>query len=487
MLIESLVREGGGAPAIVRSNGDALSYDALRAAISRASRELAARGARGGRAVGVAVADPCGFVVASLAAWDAGAAVVPLDSRAGDGWIAAAARRAGVVATVTSATVEGALELTSGEGAPIDERAALVLFTSGSSAEPKAVLLSSVGIDANVRAIVRYLPIAAHPRTAVVVPLSYSYGLVGQVLTTLHVGATLLLLGDVVFPPLQVDAMRALDARGLSTVPTSLRVLARALAERPAQDAPSLGYVASAGGPLDASTIAATRAAFRGARLYNQYGLTEASPRVAAIDDGEPAFARGSVGRALAGTEVWAACPDGSRAPPGVEGELVIRGPSIMLGYLGDPAGTARVLSGDGALRTGDAGYVDDEGYLFVSGRCDGVVKCGGERVSVEEIAALLRTHAGVREACVIAVPHTDLGATLHAFVEGSTDVVPQLRRLVRALPPAKRPARFTALAALPRTANGKIARAELVALHDHERESPRARDDEHSRREVPR
>jgi long-chain acyl-CoA synthetase len=321
----------------------------------------------------------------------------------------------------------------------------------------------------------------------VVVPLSYSYGLVGQVLTTLHLGATLLLLGDLVFPTLQVDAMRALDARGLSTVPTSLRALARTLAERPAHDAPSLGYVASAGGPLDASTIAATRSAFPGARLYNQYGLTEASPRVAATDDREPAFARGSVGRPLDGTEVWAVCPDGSRAAPGVEGELVVRGPSVMLGYLGDPDETARVLSSDGALRTGDAGYVDDEGYIFVSGRCDGVVKCGGERVSVEEIAAVLRTHEGVRDACVIAVPHTELGATLHAFVEGSADVVAQLRRLVRSLPPAKRPARFTALAALPRTPNGKIARAELFALRERERESSRERDDDESRSESPR
>src|SRR5258708_11513521 len=99
--------------------------------------------------------------------------------------------------------------------------------------------------------------------------------------------------------------MTRLRADGLSSVPASLRIFARAIAE--GAERPKLGYVASAGAPLDAKAAAELRAAFPGARLWNQYGLTEASPRVAAIDDGDPAFARGAAGRPLPGIEVWAA------------------------------------------------------------------------------------------------------------------------------------------------------------------------------------
>ena len=338
-------------------------------------------------------------------------------------------------------------------------RVALVLFTSGSSAEPKGVLLSREGLEANVRAIVDYLPIAKAPRTAVVVPLSYSYGLVGQVLTTLHVGGTLVLLGDLPYPALQVEAMRRLGAQGLSAVPASLRLLARAAIASPATQRPVFAYVASAGAPLDATTVDLVRQAFPGARLWNQYGLTEASPRVTALEDSDEAFDRGSVGRALPGIEVWTCSDDGQRLAPGLEGELVVRGPSVMLGYLDDASGTQRVLSADGSLRTGDAGTVDAEGFVFVTGRLDGVVKCAGERVSVEEIAAALRTVAGVRDACVVAVPHPELGASLHAYVEAGANLVPALRAFVREhFTPAKRPVKFVTLDALPRTASGKVA-----------------------------
>jgi len=233
--------------------------------------------------------------------------------------------------------------------------------------------------------------------------------------------------------------------------------------ESPASARPALGYVASAGGVLDSATVALVRDAFPAARLFNQYGLTEASPRVTAIEATEPPFARGSVGRPLDGITVWAADTEGVRLVPGVEGELIVRGPSVMLGYLGDDEATERALTADGALRTGDSGWVDDAGYVFVAGRADGVVKCGGERVSVEEIAAVLRSADGVRDAYVVAVAHPELGAKLHAFVEGDGDLTSSLRLFVQGrLPPAKRPSRFVTMPALPRTANGKVARAEL-------------------------
>jgi acyl-CoA synthetase (AMP-forming)/AMP-acid ligase II len=449
--------------ALVSSAGREVTYAELRRRVDRGAAALAAGEIEAGRVVAVAVADPSSFVVAVFAAWKTGAVVVPVDTRAGEPLVVATADRAGASALVRGVNEDGELVAERLEGRPMDARASLVLFTSGSSAEPKGVVLSAAGVEANVRAIVRYLPLDERARTAVVVPLSYGYGLVGQVMTTLHVGGTLVLLSDVTYPALQLVAMRRHRASGLSAVPTSLRSLARVALESPASDRPALGYVASAGGVLDAATVDLLRDAFPTARLFNQYGLTEASPRVTAIEATEAPFARGSVGRPLDGITVWAADADGVRVEPGVEGQLYVRGPSVMLGYLGDPAATERALTADGALRTGDSGWVDDGGYVFVAGRADGVVKCGGERVSVEEIAALLRTADGVRDAYVVAIAHPELGAKLHAFVEGDGDLTASLRLFVQGrLPPAKRPSRFVTMPALPRTANGKVARAEL-------------------------
>jgi long-chain acyl-CoA synthetase len=436
------------AVALVSSTGHEMTYGDLRARVERGANALVDLGAGAGQVVAVAVADPTSFVVAALSVWTSRAALVPVDTRAGEPLVVTTAARAGASLLVRRTESDGSLAVEPREGRAVDARASLILFTSGSSAAPKGVVLGATGIEANVAAILRYLPLVHSPRTAVVVPLSYAYGLIGQVMTTLRVGGTLILLSDVPYPAIQLEAMRRFHASGLSAVPTSLRMLARAALELPPEERPALGYVASAGGLLDAPTVAALREAFPGARIFNQYGLTEASPRVTAIESAEA---------------VWAADASGARLSPGEEGALFVRGPSVMLGYLDDVLATARAMTSDGALRTGDAGWVDDDGYVFVSGRSDGVVKCGGERVSVEEIAAILRTADGVRDAYVVAVPHPELGAKLHAFIEGEGELAPALRLFVRErLPPAKRPARFVTMTALPRTANGKVARAAL-------------------------
>jgi long-chain acyl-CoA synthetase len=425
---------------IVRSSGETLDAEP---AIARAAGLLAEAGAGPGNAVAVAVADPCGFVIAALAAFKLQAPVVPIDTRAGAAWIAEAARRSHARILIEDALADGTLRMKRLEATPLDKSAGLVLFTSGSSGAPKAVLLSRAGIEANVDAILTYLPIRAHPRTAVTLPLSYSYALVGQVLTTQRAGGTLLLLGDIAFPPVQLEAMVRLEASGLSSVPTSLRLLARAIAEGAPR--PKLGYVASAGAALGSAQ--ALRGAFPGARLFNQYGLTEASPRVSAISDAEPQFDKGSVGRPLPGIE--------SHVDP--EGNLFVRGPSVMLGYLDDPQATARVLSPDGTLRTGDMAHIDADGYLYIEGRTDGVVKCGGERIGVDEIAVALRDCPGVRDAAVVAIPDELLGAKLAAYVEVAENALPSVRKALRdKLAPAKRPWRISALDALPRLASGK-------------------------------
>jgi acyl-CoA synthetase (AMP-forming)/AMP-acid ligase II len=457
-----------GGVALVRSDGTETSYAELASAVSRGAVDLAEQGAVPGRAVAVCVRDPVRFLVSAASVWRTGAALVPIDPRGPRG-PEGPARRAHAFLLVKDATMDGTLTIARCQpNATIDPRAALVLFTSGSSAQPRAVVLSEAGVAANVSAILRYLPIAANPRTAIVVPLTYSYGLVGQALTTLAAGGTLLLLGDLTYPMLQLGAMKRLRAQGLSSVPSSLRVLARAAAELEPEARPHLGYVASAGGVLDELTRSEVAEWLRPSVIFNQYGLTEASPRVTQVSDREAPFAAGSVGRALDGVEVYAASETGARLPAGSEGELVVRGPNVMLGYLHDETATARVLSDGGALRTGDFGFVDSAGYVFVRGRRDGVVKCAGERVGVEEVAATLRGAPGVADACVVALPHESLGAELVALVEG--DVASAQKSARAELMPAKRPSRIIAVEAIPRTANGKVDLRRARAIAEKQR-----------------
>ncbi len=466
-MLFSLVSRRDDATAIVRSNGVRISYADLFARTSRLAEAFTAAGAGAGKVVAVAAKDPSDYLSLALAAWQAGAIVLLLDARAGESLPLAGARRVGVTVLATGVTEDG-LPKTLETGVPartFDTSLGLILFTSGSSALPKGVLLPSSAIAHNVRAINAYLPIAQHSITGVVLPLSYSYGLVGQALTTLAVGGTVVLLSDVMYPAKLVEGMVAHGVNGLSSVPPSLRLIARSCIAAGPEKSPQLGYVASAGGFQDELTRQLCAQAFPAAVRFNQYGLTEASPRVTALSHHEPAYARGSVGRAIEGVSVFAVDPEGKRLGPGEHGEIALRGPSIMAGYMDDPEATAKALA-DGTLRSGDAGYVDAEGFVFVEGRLDGVVKCGGERVSVEEVAGYLRTGEGVRDAAVIAVPHDDLGNALWAFVEADESVIPALRALTREkLPPAKRPQKFVALAELPRTANGKVALAELKKL----------------------
>ncbi len=441
-----------GAPALVRPSGSAISRGALSAAVSRAAGQLVGLGVTPGIPVAIAARDPAAFLVAALATFEAGGIAVPLDTRPG----AAPdelADRAHAAHLVRGADERGELQVEPrAGGAPLDPRAAMILFTSGSSGKPKGVLLSGAGLRANVEAILTYLPVREFGRTALTLPLSYSYALVGQAITTLSVGGTLLLLGSIPYPALQLEAMTELGATGLSTVPTALRLHLSALLEE-GLPAPPLGYVASAGGPLDVRTAASLRRAFPRARIFNQYGLTEASPRVAAIEDSDPAFARGAAGRPLPGIEVWSDGPDG---------EICVRGPSVMLGYLDAPEATAQVLSAGGVLRTGDLGHLDETGALFVRGRTDGVVKVAGERVGLEEVAVVLR-EAGARDAAVVAVPDERLDHRLVAYVEAAADAVARIRAAAMGrLTAARRPSRVVPVAALPRLPSGKVDRQEL-------------------------
>lgn len=442
------------AEALVRPGGEAMTYGGLAIAVRAVGDALAQTvGDVAHLAVGVDVEDQAGFLVSALAVLTAGGVVVALDARAGD--VEALARRARVVAVLRGRREEDRVEIVPGDAARVayDARAGLILFTASPSGEPRGVVLSREGLEASVAAMLGARPVQAGARVALLSPLVRGDVLVGQALTTLRAGGTLLGLGELADPAAQLDALARLGATGLSSEPAVLRRLARRAVEAPEAPRPRLAFVASSG-RLDPKAVALLREAFPGARLDHHYGLPEASPRVTTCSDAEPPFSAGSVGRALPGFTVRIVDDAGAPVPPGVEGEVTVEGPSVMLGYLNDPEGTRRARTPAG-LRTGDLGRLDEAGYLYLGGRRDGLVEIGGERISPEEVTAVLRGAPGVADVCVLAVADPQDGARLVAFVQGAADAA---RAHARAhLPPAKQPAKVIPLESLPHDPNGRV------------------------------
>ncbi|HJK91289.1 MAG TPA: fatty acid--CoA ligase family protein, partial [Polyangiaceae bacterium LLY-WYZ-15_(1-7)] len=453
-------------PALMTPAGPPLSYAELERRVGALAERLEAEAAVARRAVAVEAESEAAYLVAVLAAFAADAVVLPVDRTL------ATPRRDAVLGAVRPALVcGGTLTAPTLEARPDPRRfegpladAGLVLATSGSGGVPKRVVLGRAGLQANVDAILGYLPVRAHPRTGLLLPLWYSYGLVGQALVTLRAGGALGLCRGGPFPSSQLEALRAVRAEGLSSVPAQLRRLAQAVLE--GEPAPPLAYVASAGASLDPLTARLLREAFPAARRFNQYGLTEASPRVAFLEDASDpaAFGAGAIGRPLPGVEVDVRA-GGRLCAPGEEGELVVRGPNVMLAYLDDAEATAAALGPQG-LRTGDRGHRDAAGVLHLAGRADDLVKIAGERVSTLAVARALEACPGVDEAAVLAlVMEGAPSPRLVAFVAGPVERS-ALRAHVRELPAAWRP-RLERVDALPRTPRGKLDRAALRRLLD--------------------
>uniref|UniRef100_UPI003D758C10 AMP-binding protein n=1 Tax=Streptomyces sp. bgisy153 TaxID=3413793 RepID=UPI003D758C10 len=246
-----------------------------------------------------------------------------------------------------------------------------------------------------------------------------------------------------------------------------------ALAKHPAvarYDLSSLKYVISAAAPLDADLAAACSRRLNLPPVGQAYGMTELSPgtHVVPLDAMRDAPA-GTVGRLIAGTEMRIVSLDdpGKDLGTGERGEILIRGPQVMKGYLGNPTATAAMIDPDGWLHTGDVGRVDAAGWLFVVDRVKELIKYKGFQVAPAELEALLLTHPGIADAAVTGTP-TDEGTEVpHAYVvRGPTaaglTAGEVMMYVAERVAPYKRVRRVTFVDTVPRAASGKILRRRL-------------------------
>jgi amino acid adenylation domain-containing protein len=344
-----------------------------------------------------------------------------------------------------------------------DDLAALI-YTSGSTGEPKAVMLTHRNMLAASQSIASYLGLVADDVLLGVLPLSFDYGLY-QLILSVRVGARLVLERSFDLPGQVLNRIVAERVTVLPGVPTLFAMLARLQLVR--WELASIRMVTSTAAALGLAQIRWLQDSFPQAQIFSMYGLTECK-RCTYLPPADLARKPGSVGIAIPGNELWLVDERDRVLGPNEVGELVVRGPTVMVGYWRRPEATARrlrLVAGERVLYTGDLCRMDEEGYLYFVSRKDDVIKSRGEKVAPAEVEAVLRSLPGVLEAAVIGVPDELLGQAIRAFVtvHASADV-PALRRACRErLEPFMVPREIVVVPELPRSANGKIAKAALV------------------------
>ena len=268
----------------------------------------------------------------------------------------------------------------------------------------------------------------------------------------------------VAFPNVVLSSMEEHEVTGFAGVPSTFAFLLHRsnLAEA---RLPHLRYVTQAGGAMPAARILEWLERGPRADFYVMYGATEASARLSYLPPADLRRKLGSIGSAIPGVELRVVREDGGTAARGEVGELVARGENISPGYWNRPDETTERFGSNG-YRTGDLGYADSDGCLFLVGRLHDMIKVGANRVGLREIEDALHDHPGVSEAAVVSAPDDLLGEVPIAFVtlrHPLPDPEPALRAFCAArLPPYKVPVRVAVLTELPRLTAGKIDKRTL-------------------------
>ena len=402
-----------------------------------------------------------GFVRLLCAIAYSGNVAVPIDPLAPEALISQLAEPCGDWALVTVDEAEAH------RGPGLDRRdaalPALVLFTSGTSGVPKGVVVSQSNLAHSVQAIGAYLNYQDYPSAAIVLPLHYSYALLSQLFCMFAVGGRSRLFASLRNPLKFARAVNELELQTFCGVPTTYQALCTMRRLTPIS-MPAVRVICSAGAAMDRGLLPEIRQIFPSAVFFDNYGMTEATPRVSFIRDDDPIFGEPTCGQPIAGLEIrvldevtLATLPDGE------QGIIAVRGPNVFAGYLNDPKATAAAFTSDGLLLSADLGYLKC-GYLYVVGRRDDVFNVGGEKVAPLEIERVLATHANVEACAISGLEDAQRGMVAAAYIKLRQ---PTLRRVLveflsSRLPAAKVPSRYFEVTEFPMTANGKLQRSRL-------------------------
>ncbi|WP_369188283.1 class I adenylate-forming enzyme family protein [Streptomyces sp. R08] len=466
-MILEMVASGGDRP-VVTANGRSLTASDLLARARAAAHRF-----RGHPAVLYLSPSHLAYPVALFGAALAGIPFIPLNYRLGELQLTRhMARHPGALVLrpsdlddlLTGQEASDAPELAQAHD---QDSVAVVLYTSGTTAEPKAALLRHRHLLAYVLNTQEFASAEEGDAALVAVPPYHVAGLM-NLLTNLYSGRRLVYLSA-------FDAGEWLETARREQVTHALVVptmLARIVAEVPTDDAgtPTLRSFAYGGARTPRPVVERALRIFPGTGFVNAYGLTETASSVAVLgpDDHREALAAsdpavrdrlGSVGRPLPGVEIEIRDDDGKPAPAGETGLVFVRGDQISGEYGGRSA-----LDADGWFPTRDRGRLDADGYLFIEGRADDTIIRGGENIAPAEIEDVLVAHPGIVEAAVIGVPDPEWGQRIVAVVVGEGDPAEVRQWVKERLRSSKTPDVVVFRAELPKTETGKLLRRTLLA-----------------------
>lgn len=465
--------------------GREVSYAELRVAAGRLYAELEALDLPAGARIGILASNSLFWVASYLAAMK-GFVAVPFSEKSTSAEIA----RQAVLVRCSSAFVDRRHQRTLGaaleglrvisEDALISDRPpvwpppspvardadAALMFTSGTTADPKAVRVTHGNLQANTESIIGCLGLGRDDRMLVVLPFSYSYG-ASLLHTHLRVGGSVVLCNTFTFPETAVEMIRDRSCTGFAGVPSTYQLLLQASSFKTAE-LPSLRLLQQAGGKLSPVLIQEIVAARPGVDVHVMYGQTEATARLSMLPPDRVLDKLGSIGRGMPGVELAVVDDAGKPVAPGIRGEIIAAGANISPGYYEDCDATAAKFPG-GRLRTGDVATVDDEGFIFIIDRKADFIKTWGYRVSSQAIEAAALTLTDLVSAAAIGVPDADAGEVIVLFasvrsgtVVSKDDIRVHLRnRLARHMLPSA----IHLIDSMPMNASGKLSKWRLREL----------------------
>jgi long-chain acyl-CoA synthetase len=296
-----------------------------------------------------------------------------------------------------------------------DNRLAEIIFTSGSTGEPKGVMLSHKNLIANTTSIIKYLNLGTSDIMEIVLPFYYCYGL-SLLHTHVKVGGSIVLNSSFIFLGTFLEELKRYKCTGFAGVPSHFQILLRKTKNFKTSDFPDLRYVTQAGGKLHNVFISEFKEAFPNIDFFVMYGQTEATARLSYLAPSELDRKIGSIGKAIPGVQLEIINEQGIPAREFENGELIARGENVMMGYYQDNESTISSLK-DRWLYTGDIGYRDDDGYIFLVARKKEILKVGGKRISPKEIEEVICSITEVVDCTVEGVEDELLGEAIKATI----------------------------------------------------------------------
>lgn len=343
---------------------------------------------------------------------------------------------------------------------------AAYMFTSGTTARPKAVRITHSNLRSNTESIIEYLELKRTDRMLVILPFFYCFG-TSLLHTHLRVGGSLALCNTFTFPESVLDIMERESCTGFAGVPSSYQLLLR-ISTFKERSFPALRLLQQAGGKLHSVLLEELVASKPDVKIFVMYGQTEATARLSYLPPDKLLQKMGSIGRGIPGVTLRVLGEDGKPVEAGSVGEIFADGANISPGYLNDPEATAQKFIA-GSLRTGDLATVDDEGYIYVVDRKEDFIKSWGYRVSSQEVESCVLGIPEVVSAAAVGVPDLSAGEAIQVFVTVKPGCEIQEEAIIAhcrsLLGKHMVPQKVSIIPSLPLNSNGKVVKNELRKL----------------------